>query len=218
MMAQSLFLAAHPTISLSYPLFLAMEKRDLTVAPAEANRSTRRLLREAKLPAENWVVMGPMQPGLLLRAKLPAKVIQAELVLQAAHFVSQRAKQQAVRRRAAAKAMRQDSLLPQAARREQRLQSVTDSPARRARVRRCWRHPDRCALSRETLAARRCNRAARYGGFPICARYRLPRNRRGLARCDNRCSRLRHTRALRVRPFPIAAPGNDPPLLRLIPD
>jgi len=91
MMTQSLFLAGHPTISLSYPLFLAMEKPDQTVAPAEANRPTRRLLREAKLPA---------------------KVIQAELVPQANQFVSQRAKRRLVRQRAAAKAMRQDLLLP----------------------------------------------------------------------------------------------------------
>jgi hypothetical protein len=182
--------------TMAQSLFLAMEKPDLTVAPAEANHSTRRLLREAKLPA---------------------KVIQAELVLQATHFVSQLAKQQAVRRWAAG-AMRQDLLLPQAALREQRLQLAKGSPARRVPVRRCSRGPGPCALSRETLAARRCNRAARCDGFPTCARYRLPRNRRGLARCDNRCSRLRRTHAPPVRPFPIAAAGNDPPLLPLIAD
>jgi hypothetical protein len=112
MMRQSLFPAGHPTISLSYPLFLAMEKPDQTVAPAEANRSPRRLLRQARLGVENWVMMGPMQPSLLLRAKLPAKVIQAELVPQANQFVSQRAKQRLVRQRAAAKVMRQNLLLP----------------------------------------------------------------------------------------------------------
>ncbi len=36
MMTQSLFLAGHPTISLSFPWYLAMEKPHLTVAPVEA--------------------------------------------------------------------------------------------------------------------------------------------------------------------------------------
>jgi hypothetical protein len=53
MMTQSLFLAGHPTIPLSYPLFLVMEKPDLTVAPAEANRLTRRPPPQATLPVEN---------------------------------------------------------------------------------------------------------------------------------------------------------------------
>jgi hypothetical protein len=158
----------------------------------------------------------PMQPRLTLREKLPAQVIQAELVPQANRFVSQRAKQQLVRQRPAAKEMRQDLFLPQATRQEHRLQPATDSPARRARVPQCSRDPDLCAFSRETLGARRCNRAARCGGFPTCARCRLPRNPRGLARCDNTCSRLRHIRAPRVRPFPIAAPGKSRP--RPIPD
>jgi hypothetical protein len=218
MMTQSLFRAGHPTISLLCPSLLAMEKLPLSVAPAEANRRTRRLLRHANLPVKKWVAMGPMKLSLIVRAKLPAKVIQAELVLQANQFVSQRAQQRLVCHRAAAKAMLQHLLLPKATRREQRRHSVTDSPARRVRVRRYSQDPDRCAFSRETLAARRCNRAARCGGFPTCARCRLPRNRRGLARCDNRCSRLRHTRAPRVRPFPIAAGGNDPPLPPLIAD
>lgn len=75
-MTQSLFLAGRPTISLSYPLLLATEKPHLTVAPVEANLPTRRLLPQATLPVEKWVVMARTQPTLMMRAKLPPKVIQ----------------------------------------------------------------------------------------------------------------------------------------------
>ena len=73
-----------------------------------------------------------------------------------------------------------------------------------ARARQYSQCPDPCAPSRETPVAQKCNRAVRCGGRPIFARYRRPRNRRELADCDSRCSRLRRKRAGPARPFPIA--------------
>jgi hypothetical protein len=74
-----------------------------------------------------------------------------------------------------------------------------------ARARRCLRCPGPFAFSQVALAARRCNRAARCGGYPIFVRYRPPRNRRVLAGCDSKCSRSQHKPVRRGRTFPIAA-------------
>jgi len=62
-------------------------------------------------------------------------------------------------------------------------------PVPQASVRRCLRCPGPCAFSRETPVVRKCNRAARCDVRPIFARCRPPRNRRGLAGCDNKCNR-----------------------------
>ena len=89
--------------------------------------------------------------------------------------------------------------------RDLRLRRAERFPVPLARARRCSQDPGPFAFSREILAARKCNRAARYGGRPICAQYRPPHNRRALAGCDNRCSRSQHKRARPVRPCLIAA-------------
>jgi hypothetical protein len=78
-------------------------------------------------------------------------------------------------------------------------------PVASARARQYSKDPGPCASSPEIPGARKCNRAARCGGRPISARYRRRRNRRALAGCGNKCSRLQRKRARRARPFPIAA-------------
>ncbi len=65
--------------------------------------------------------------------------------------------------------------------------------------------PGPCASSPKTLVVRKCSRAARCDGRPICARYRLRSNRRVPAGCDNSCSRSQRKHARRGRTFPIAA-------------
>ena len=88
---------------------------------------------------------------------------------------------------------------------ERQRQLEPGSPVRQARARRCSRCPGPYAFCQETPAARKCNRAARCDDFPISARCRPQRNRRALAGCDNKCSRLRRKRARRARTFPIGA-------------
>jgi hypothetical protein len=85
------------------------------------------------------------------------------------------------------------------------LQVEQDSPVLQVRERQYSRCPGPFAFSRETQAARKCNRAERCGDYPNHARYRPRRNRRAPAGCDNRCSRSQHRRARRVRTFLIAA-------------
>jgi hypothetical protein len=80
-----------------------------------------------------------------------------------------------------------------------------DSAVLQARARRCWQCPAPCAFSPETPGARKCSREARCGDYPILARYRLPRNRRVLAGCDNKHNRSQRKHARRVRTFRIAA-------------
>src|SRR4029453_11493854 len=87
----------------------------------------------------------------------------------------------------------------------QDLRLPQDFPVPPARARQYSQCPGPCASSPEILAARKCNREARSGGCPICARYRPPRNRRALAGCDNKCSRSQHKHARRARTFPIVA-------------
>jgi hypothetical protein len=74
-----------------------------------------------------------------------------------------------------------------------------------ARVRRCSQDPGPYAFFRETLVARKCNRAVRCDGPPISARCRPRRNRRGPAGCDSKCSRSQRKRAGLAQPYPIAA-------------
>jgi hypothetical protein len=87
-----------------------------------------------------------------------------------------------------------------------RLRRVTQAhfPLLLAHAPQCSKGPGRYAFSREIPVAQKCNRAVRCGGRPIFARYRRPRNRRELADCDSRCSRLRRKRAGPAQPFPIA--------------
>jgi len=84
-------------------------------------------------------------------------------------------------------------------------QPAEDSPVPPEHARRCSPSPGPYASSQEILAARKCNRAAHCGGHPISGRCRSLRNRRGLAGCDNKCSRSQRRRARRARPFLIAA-------------
>jgi hypothetical protein len=79
------------------------------------------------------------------------------------------------------------------------------SPVRPAHAHRYSQYPGPFAPSQEKQVVRKCNRAARFGDLPTFARYHLPRRRHAPAGCDNRCNRLPHKRADRVRPFPIAA-------------
>jgi hypothetical protein len=85
-----------------------------------------------------------------------------------------------------------------------RLRRVERFPVQPARARQCSKDPGPYAFSRGIPVAQKCNRVVRSGGRPISARYRRPRNRRELAGCDSRCSRLRRKRAGPAPPFPIA--------------
>ena len=99
-------------------------------------------------------------------------------------------------------------MLPRQARptpQEMQLHLARGSPVLQERAPRYWRGPGPFAFSRGTLAARICNRAARYGGYPNHARCRPRRNRGALAGCDNKYSRSQHRHARRARTFLIAA-------------
>ena len=96
-------------------------------------------------------------------------------------------------------------LAAQAKPQEMQRQLEEDSAVLQARARRCSRCPVPCAFSPETPGARKCNREARCGGYPIPARYPLPRIRDALADCDNKRSRSQRKRARRAGTFPIAA-------------
>ena len=98
----------------------------------------------------------------------------------------------------AAKPRQRDLFLHSAKLQEQQRQLEEGSAVPLERGHLCSRCPGPCAFSQETPAARKCNRAARCGGYPTCARYRLLRNRRAPAGCDNKCSRSRHKRARRA--------------------
>jgi hypothetical protein len=87
-----------------------------------------------------------------------------------------------------------------------------------ARVRQCSRGPGPCALSQERQVVQKCNRAVRCGDHPIFDRCQPPHKARGLADCDNRCSRSQRKRARRVRPFQIAALDKYPCLPRQLAD
>ncbi len=117
-----------------------------------------------------------------------------------------------------AKARQRDLFLHSAKLQEQQRQLALGLPVPRGHAHLCSRCPGPCAFSQETPASRKCNRAARCGGYPICARYRPLRNRRALAGCDNKCSRSRHKRARRARTFQIAAADKCRCLLRPIAD
>jgi hypothetical protein len=196
MTARSLFQVARLTISRSCPWFLAMAKRDLTAARAEANHPIRRLLLQGKLPVQVF------QLALVVREKLLASKLAKHRL--AVHQVTQRP----------------GLFLPLVMLQEQeeRLPRVKDPPALQVRVRRCSQGPGPCAFFRGTLAARKCNRAVRCDASPTSARYQLPRNRHGLADYDSRCSRSQRTHARRVAPFPIAAADKYPCLPRPILD
>ena len=88
---------------------------------------------------------------------------------------------------------------------ELRLRRVAHFPLLLAPVRRHSQDQDPSASFRERLAARKCNRAARCGGYPIFARCHLRRNRRGFAGCDNKCSRSQRKYGRPAEPSLIAA-------------
>ena len=98
--------------------------------------------------------------------------------------------------------------------RDSRLEQAMRSLLRRVRVYRCWKDRGPCAFCRATPGDQKDNRAARCGARPISDRYRTRRNRRGLAGCDNRCSRWRRRHAGRAQSFPILARDKHRCLLR----
>jgi hypothetical protein len=98
------------------------------------------------------------------------------------------------------------------------LLSVGDSLVPLARAPRYSPGPGPCAFSLKTSAVRKCNRVARSGGRPICARYPWPRSQRAPADYGNKRSRWRRKRAHRAEPFPIAALDKYPCLPRQIAD
>jgi hypothetical protein len=113
-----------------------------------------------------------------------------------------------------AKARQRDLFLHSAKLQEQQRQLEEGSAVPLGRAHLCSRCPGPCAFSQETPAARKCNRAARCGGYPTCARYRLLRNRRARL-CRERLHLLSQpASARRAGTFPIAAADKCRCLLR----
>jgi hypothetical protein len=141
-----------------------------------------------------------------MMANLLGQAIQLVLKETDSQFVSEQAKQRLVLSLVAqAKAALRDLFLHSAKLQERQLHPEQDSPVPSGRARRCSQYPDPFAFFPGTPADQKCNRAARCGDYPILARYHSLRNRRGLAGCDNKCSRSQRKRAPRVQPFLIAA-------------
>jgi hypothetical protein len=107
--------------------------------------------------------------------------------------------------RSVAQPRQPDLLLHPVKLQEMQRQLEEDSAVLQARARRRSRCPVPCAFSPETLAAQKCNRAARCDGYPILARYRLPRIPDALAGCGNTYNRSQRKHARRVQTFLIAA-------------
>src|SRR6266550_6038652 len=144
-------------------------------------------------PPAKAMHLAPAKRGMLLAIRRLAKAnlssVKEDLDLR------QREQRLALVRRPAPRARLQDL----------RLRWAERFPVPSASARQYSKDPGPCASSPEIPVARKCSRAARCGGRPIFARYPPPRNRRALAGCGNKCSRLQHKRARRARPFPIAA-------------
>jgi len=146
-------------------------------------------------------------PVAILRAlqeKLLMQASQPELPEKEAESLSQPANQRLLLLLEAL-AKQRDLLLHSAELQERQHRLGRDSPVPQGRARRYSRGPGPCAFFREIPDGRKYNRAERCADLPISGRYQPPRNRRGPAGCDNRCSRSQHTRARRARTFPIAA-------------
>jgi hypothetical protein len=160
--------------------------RALLVLLVQANSETPlailRVLREKRLVQARQVVLEEKDPEFVLQ---PAN---QRLVLLLVAQVRPR-----------------DLFLHSAKLQERQRQQEKDFPVPLARARQYSRDPGPCAFSRGTPAVRKCNRAVRCGGSPIFVRCRPRRNRRALARCDNKCSRSQRKRARHARPIPIAA-------------
>ncbi len=153
----------------------------------------RRLLEDSELPLLATLQANPLVEAMQLFWE-PLHLGVANRRLPEDLDLRQTELRLALVRRPAARARLQDLSL----RRPERF------PVLPARARQYSRDPGPYAFSRGIPVAQKCNRAVRCGGRPIFARYRRPRNRRELAGCDSRCSRLRRKRAGPARPFPIA--------------
>src|SRR5437773_2598202 len=145
-----------------------------------------------------------LQANSQLRANLLARVRHLVLQGRDSDFVSPLVKQPLVLL-LVAQAKPRDLFLHSANLQEAPLRLAPGSPVPQTRGRRYSRGPGPFAFSRETLAVRRCNRAVRSGGHPICVRCRPRRKRGARAGCDSKCSRSPHKRAHRARTFLIAA-------------
>jgi hypothetical protein len=164
------------------------------------------LMDSMKWPAADW------RPPLHLVRANSQMVNLLELAIRLvwketdSKFVSRRAKRQTTELpvKLQTQALQRDLFL-RWANLQERLHLVQDSPVPLGRAHRCSQYPDPSAFSRGTPVARKCNRAAHCVDHPISAQYHLPRNRRGLVGCDNKCSRSQRKRASRARPFLIAA-------------
>src|SRR6266496_1111459 len=163
------------------------------------------------------LVMSRAPPQLLLRGNRLERARYLVLQEEDSDFVSQPGKQRLMKLLVTETKPR-DLFLHWEKPPEARLQLEQDLPVLQARERQYSRCPGPFAFCREIQAARKCNRAARYGDYPSHARYRPRRNRRALAGCDNRCSHSQHRRARRVRTFPTAAADKCQCLPRRIAD
>ena len=186
MTEQSGFQAAHPSAEPEVTLPLREENRETAIELLQANSQVKAYLLVTQ-PAD-W------RPPLLVARE------------KGSDFVSQPAKQPPVKLLVAQTKPGDLFLHSQEQKlREAPLQAEQGSPVLQARERQYSRGPGPFAFSRETQAARKCNRAGRCGDYPNHVRCRPRRNRRALAGCDNKCSRSQHRPARRVRTFLIAA-------------
>ena len=110
-----------------------------------------------------------LQANSQLRANLLARVRHLVLQGKDSDFVSPLVKQPLVLL-LVAQAKPRDLFLHSANLQEAPLRLAPGSPVPQTRGRRYSQGPGPFAFSRETLAAQKCNRAARSGGHPICAR------------------------------------------------
>jgi hypothetical protein len=166
----------------------------------ETTRVKERRMWQLQLQANRLVEANPSLPAAAVQRELS----QGKPQQKEPGSVSQPGNHRLVLRLVEQSRARDLFLLP-AKLKEMQHQLEEDSPVPRARARRYSRCPGPCAFSPETPGARKCNREARCGDYPILARYRLLRTRDALADCDNKRSRSQRKRVRRAGTFPIAA-------------
>jgi hypothetical protein len=185
MTEQPVFQAAHPTIRRPSPLLPEKVKQHLWAEQVALTEETRE--RAIDLSKANQQGAANLLLVIALRERL---------VLSESRLVKAMLLPRELARPASA---------PRATQQEMHHQLQEDSAVLQARARRCLRVPGPFAFSQVALAARRCNRAAHCGDYPIFARYLPPRIRGALAGCDSKCSRSQRKPVRRGRTFPIAA-------------
>jgi len=180
---------------------------------------------QVKLRVTLWPVMlgwlqqvEPMAPVTVTRPAMRPQ--QQEMSMQQANsLVLEKLKPQALKKQMDSQVKLRAALWPVKLPGQESLRGSRSAQAKRfllpkARVCRCWKDLGPCAFFPEAPAARKHNRAARFGARPICDRCQTPHNRPALAGCGNRCSHWPHKFCRHGRPFPILGRDRRQCLLR----